>query len=287
MTQSTTTYGIIGYPVKHSLSPLMHNTAFKELGVEAEYKLFPVKEDELTAFFEALRKKDSNIFGLNVTVPYKEAVIPFMDSLSPFAKRAMSVNVVVISPDRKLAGYNTDGPGFLAHLAELQFNVGGKRIAILGAGGTTRAILTALCLIPERPESIRIYNRTKENAISLVEDLGKRMDTSMVEVVSSVDDLNIELCDLLINATSVGLSDPGATLVGPDLLHPDMLVYDVVYDPPETKLLRLAKEQGAKTANGLGLLFYQGMLSFHHWAGQELPQETKDKIRQLLEKRKA
>lgn len=284
MSKEAITYGIVGYPVKHSLSPLMHNTAFTELDIPAVYKLFPLKEEELPAFFEGLRKKDSSIFGLNVTVPYKEAVIPFMDSLSPFAKRAMSVNVVVISEDRKLTGYNTDGPGFLAHLAELQFNTCDKRIAILGAGGTTRAILTSLCLIPERPESIKIYNRTSEKAEALVKDLSQRMDTSLVEIVTSIDDLNIEICDLLINTTSVGLNDPDSTLIGAEQLHSNLLVYDVVYEPPETKLLKLAKEQGAKTSNGLGLLFYQGMLSFHHWAGQELPNDIKKKIRDLLEK---
>lgn len=284
MTKSLVTYGIIGYPVKHSLSPVMHNAAFKELGLDAEYKLFPVKKEELTLFFDDLRKRDSNIFGLNVTVPYKEAVIPFMDSLSPFAKRAMSVNVVVISPDRKLAGYNTDGPGFLAHLAELKFKIENKRIAILGAGGTTRAILAALCLIPERPESIKIYNRTMDNAKALVKDLGQRMDVNNVQVVASIDDLDIELSDLLINTTSVGLSDPQAAIIDEGLLHRDMLVYDVVYDPPQTKLLQMAKSKGAQTANGLGLLFFQGMLSFHHWAGQEVPEDIKPKIRQLLEK---
>ena len=284
MTKATTTYGIIGYPVEHSLSPLMHNAAFKELGIKAVYKLFPLEEEELAPFFEELRKKDSPIFGLNVTVPYKEHVIQYMDTLSPFAKKAMSVNTVVISHDRKFMGYNTDGPGFLAHLAELKFNTGGKRVAILGAGGTTRAILASLCLIPERPESIRLYNRTEEKARQRVEDLTQRMDVSNVRIVPSLDELNIELCDLLINTTTVGLNDAQATLIGGELLHPDMLVYDVVYQPPETKLLGLAREQGAQTANGLGLLFYQGMLSFHRWSNQELSLEVKNKIRRLLEK---
>ncbi len=180
----------------------------------------------------------------------------------------------------------TDGPGFLAHLAELKFNTAGKRVAIMGAGGTTRAILASLALIPERPEIIRLYNRTEDKAKALVKDLAKQMDMSNVEVVGSIDDLNIELADLLINTTSVGLSDPEATLIDGELLHQDMLVYDVVYDPPETMLLRLAKEKGAQTANGLGLLFYQGMLSFHHWANEELAPEIKTKIRNLLEKGK-
>ncbi len=284
MTAEKSTYGIIGYPVEHSLSPLMHNTAFKELGADAVYKLFPLQAEELDQFFKDLKDKNSPIFGLNVTVPYKEIVIEHVDALSPFAKKAMSVNTIVIDEDRNLTGFNTDGPGFLAHLVELQFNTKGKRIAILGAGGTTRSILASLCLIPERPESIKIYNRTVEKAKQLVKDLSVHMDVSNVEVEASVDDLNIELSDLLLNTTSVGLKDPDDCLVDGELIHADMLVYDVVYQPAETLLLKLAKQQGAKTANGLGMLFYQGMLSLQHWAGQEIPQEVKDQVRKALEK---
>ena len=122
MAKSTTTYGIIGYPVEHSLSPLMHNAAFKALGIKATYKLFPLQEEELDQFFKDLREEGSPIFGLNVTVPYKEKVMEYLDGVSLFAKKAMSVNTIVISPERKMTGYNTDGPGFLAHLAELKFN---------------------------------------------------------------------------------------------------------------------------------------------------------------------
>lgn len=284
MTKASTTYGIIGYPVEHSLSPLMHNTAFKELQVKAVYKLFPLQEDELAQFFKDLRDESSPIFGLNVTVPYKEIVIEYLDSVTAFAKKALSVNTIVIDENRKLIGYNTDGPGFLAHLVELGFNTRGKRIVILGAGGTTRAILASLCLIPERPESIRIYNRTQEKANRLVHDLSLHMDVSNVVVVASIDDLNIELSDLLINTTSVGLNDSEDCLIDDQLLHADMLVYDVVYQPRETLLLKLAREKGAQTANGLGMLFYQGMLSLQHWAGQELPEDVKAKVRDVLEK---
>jgi shikimate dehydrogenase len=282
MPQST--YGILGYPVEHSLSPLMHNTAFKALKVDATYKLFSLKEDELDDFFKELRQKDSSIFGLNVTVPYKERVIPYLDSLSPFAEKARAVNTIVISKARQLAGHNTDGPGFLAHLGELRFDLSDKRVVILGAGGTTRAILTSLALVPERPPSIHIFNRTYAKAEALVRDLGQRLDVSSVKVVSSLEELNIELADLLINTTSVGLNNPYESPVGKEFLHAHLLAYDVIYKPKETLLLKMAREKGAQTANGLGMLFYQGMLAFQHWANRELDGALKAKIRQELEK---
>src|SRR3989338_9118446 len=117
-------YGIIGFPLEHSLSPVMHNAAFTELGVDAEYKLFPLQEEALGDFFADLREKDSPIFGLNVTVPYKEAVIKYLDIISPFAQKVNAVNTIVISSERTLTGFNTDGPGFLTHLAELGFRTG-------------------------------------------------------------------------------------------------------------------------------------------------------------------
>jgi shikimate dehydrogenase len=283
MSIPTAIYGIIGDPLEHSLSPVMHNTAFKELGVDAVYERFPLKEDELAGFFQKLRDEESPIFGLNVTVPYKEKVIPYLDSMHPFAKQVMAVNTIVISKDRKLHGFNTDGAGFLAHLTELGFETGNKRVAILGAGGTARAIVAALCLIPERPEWIRIYNRTKEKADYLITDLQGRMDVSIVEVVAAVDDLNVELADILINATSLGLKKDDLCLVDEGLLHPNMAVYDVIYNPPRTKLLQLAGQKGAKTSNGLGMLFYQGVLAFQHWADTPLDPEIKSKMRSALE----
>lgn len=282
MVQQRTTYGIIGYPVKHSLSPAMHNAAFAELGVDAEYKLFEVKEDELGDFFTKLREKNSPIFGLNVTIPYKQTVLKYLDIISPFAKKLQSVNTIVISDDRKLTGYNTDGPGFLAHLAELQFDTRGKRVTILGAGGTTRAIVAVLCLVPERPESIRIYNRTPEKAKALIEDLSSRLDLSIVDSVNSIDDLNIELADLLINTTSLGMNPEDTCLVDESLLHSNLLVYDVVYTPSETPLLKMAKNKGALIANGLGMLYYQGVLAFQHWAETQLDDNVKNKMRESL-----
>lgn len=287
MQELKSTYGLIGYPVKHSLSPCMHNTAFKALGINAAYKLFPLKEGELAPFFEDLKVESSPIFGLNVTVPYKEKVIQHMDGLSPFAKKTMAVNTVVVQKGRKFIGYNTDGPGFLAHLSELGFDAGKKRIAMLGAGGAARAIISVLCLIPECPESILIYDIDKEKADGLIKDFKTRFDVSVVQPVNSVDDLNIEISDLLINATPIGMKNSDLCLIEPELFHSNMLVYDLIYNPEETALLKLAKDRGAQTANGLGMLFFQGVLAFQHWANIELDQNIKDKMRKSLNMRKA
>ena len=284
MDAQTAVYGIIGYPVAHSLSPLMHNTAFKELGVDAVYKLFPLKKNELDIFFTELRKPSSPVFGLNVTVPYKEAVLEYLDNITPLAQKIMAVNTIVINKERKLLGYNTDAPGFLAHLVELQFNTRDKRIAIMGSGGSARAILAVLCMIPERPDSIKIYNRTPQRLDNLLEDLSARIDTSIVAPVASIDDLDIPEADLLINTTSVGLKPEDPSLVDVDLIHRKLLVYDLIYNPPMTPLLKTARAGGARAANGLGMLYYQGVLAFQHWANVLLDDDVKAKMRQALEK---
>ena len=283
MAEPKAIYGIIGYPLGHSLSPLMHNTAFHELKIHAEYKLFPLQEDELENFFDALRRPDSPIFGLNVTVPYKEAAMKYIDTATPLAQKIMAVNTIVINKQRKLIGYNTDAPGFLSHLVELGFDLKDKRVAILGAGGSARAILATMCMIPDRPESIRIYNRTTSRLDNLLNDLSQRFDTSIVLPVDSMDDLNIEISDLLINTTSVGLRSDDPCPVEPELFHPNLLVYDLIYNPKETPLLKVAKERSAKTANGLGMLFYQGILSLQHWVNFPLEDDVKLIIRQALE----
>lgn len=277
-------YGIIGNPLKHTLSPVMHNAAFKALKVNAVYKPFEIHEDELKLFIEDLKEEDNPIFGLNVTIPYKEKVLPFLDGINAFAEKVGAVNTIVINRQRKLFGYNTDGPGFLAHLAEEGFDPDGKRIAILGAGGTTRAILSALALYDKRPDSIRLYNRTLSTAKELLEDLNCRLDLSLVEIVESVDDLNIELADCLINTTAVGLNPADENIVDPEMLHEGLFVYDVIYNPKETKLLKAAKEKGARTSNGLGMLYYQGVLSLQHWANVELDEKIKSVMRKALEK---
>ncbi|MEI8011671.1 MAG: shikimate dehydrogenase [Candidatus Omnitrophota bacterium] len=278
MLDKKTTYGLVGYPLGHSLSPIMHNTAFDALGVDAVYQLFPMKQEELGDFFTALKKKESHVFGLNVTVPHKENVIPFLDALDPFATKVGAVNTVVITSDRKLIGRNTDGPGFMTHLTEESFNPAGRSVAILGAGGASRALISALCLLPERPRVIKVFDVDQARAGALVRDLSARMDTSCVQIVAAVADLNIETADLLINATPIGMKADDPCLVKEESLHAGMMVYDLIYNPAETRLLVMAKRRGVKGVNGLKMLFYQGVLAFQHWAEMQLPDNIKAKM---------
>lgn len=284
MSDRQTTYGIIGYPLSHTLSPVMHNAAFQALDVDAVYQAMPLKEDGLDNFFREIKDPDCPIFGLNVTIPYKETVMDHLDAVNPLAVKIGAVNTIVIDKDRKLVGYNTDAPGFMLHLRELKIEIAGRRIAILGAGGSCRAILAALCMVPERPEIIRIYNRTPERTVALLKDLAERFNVGIVEPAETIEELDIEHSDILINTTSVGLKSVDPSPVPHDFFHPDLFVYDLIYNPKETRLLREAREAGARTANGSGMLFYQGVLALQHWAEMELPDGVKKAMRKALEK---
>lgn len=283
MDQQKSVYGIIGWPLDYSLSPIMHNAAFEALEVDAVYETFPLQRGTLDVFMKNLKKTDSPVFGLNVTVPYKEDVIPFLDTISPLVQKINAVNTIVITNERKLIGYNTDAPGFMSHLVELQFDPTDKQIAILGAGGSARAILATLCMIPDRPQSIKIYNRTSERLSALIESLAPVLDVSIVEQVLNVEDLNIEFSDLLINTTSCGLDKNDGFLVDPQCFHDNLLVYDLIYNPAVTPLLKAAIGRGSKVANGLGMLFYQGVLAFQHWANTQLEDDIKLIMRRSLE----
>lgn len=268
-------YGLVGYPVKHSFSPAMHNAAFSYLKIDAEYKLFSLRQEELGDFLKNL--KQNNIYGLNVTIPYKETVIPFLDSLSHEARLINAVNTVKVS-DNRLEGFNTDGEGFLRHLRQdLRFNPEGKFIAILGAGGAARAI--SVYLTKAKAKKIAIYDIDKRKAAVLVGHLKENFNNIEFKYASSTEDLNIPVCDLLVNATPIGMKETDPCTVDEKFIHKNLLVYDLIYNPKETKLLARARKVGAKTTNGLGMLLYQGAYSFKIWTEKPAPIEI---MRQAL-----
>lgn len=269
------TYGLIGYPIKHSLSPVMHNAAFKALSIDSEYKLFELREEKLAGFLESL--KENNIHGLNVTYPYKEKVVPLLTSLSVEAGLIGVVNTIRVFSDG-LEGFNTDGEGFCRHLTQdLKFDPKDKNIAILGAGGAARAIAVYLC--KEYPASIAIYDIDQSRIRALIERLRYFKNVSF-KAVESVHELNLKDCSLLVNCTPVGMKKEDPLLVNPELIHKDLLVYDLIYSPQETRLLWVARERGAACSNGLGMLLHQGMLAFKIWTGQYAPLAL---MRQALE----
>ncbi|MCM8782875.1 MAG: shikimate dehydrogenase [Candidatus Omnitrophica bacterium] len=261
-------YGLIGWPVKHSLSPLMHNSAFRYLKMDACYKLFPLKEDELEDFLRNLSK--NNIFGLNVTIPYKEKVIKYLDWKSASVRFTGAANTIVVGEENYLKGFNTDGLGFMRHLVyDLKFKLQGKNVFILGAGGAAKAITYQL--IRGKVRSIALYDIDREKAKDLKERLNQQDKACVIRVVSSLEEVDFKNIDLLINATPCGMRKTDPCPVKKDMLHKDMFVYDLIYNPIQTKLLKLAQGLGARTSNGLGMLLYQGVLSFKHFTGKYAP----------------
>ena len=269
MTHPPKIYGLIGHPVSHSLSPLMHNAAFSHLKINAEYKLFPLKEQELEAFLTGL--SGNNIFGLNVTVPYKEKVLSYLDNISYEAKLIAAVNTIKVVSG-KLEGFNTDGSGFLKHLTEdLGFNPEGRKIAVIGAGGASRAVTVYLSKAISK--AISIYDVDKGRLSALVSYLKANFKQTEIRAALSIKELDIDSCDLLINATPIGMKDSDPCLVDVQAIRKGMLVYDLIYNPRETKLLGLARDKGARLSNGLGMLLYQGMIAFEIWTGKKAPKE--------------
>jgi shikimate dehydrogenase len=245
----------------------MHNASFLYHNINAEYRLFEKTEDELEGFLNGLRRQ--NIYGLNVTVPYKEKVAPFLEAVSEEARLIGAVNTIRMS-DARREGFNTDGAGFLRHLREdLDFSPAGKKIALLGAGGAAKAV--TVYLSKETPEAIAIYDIDASKAALLASHLKEKFPKTDYLYARSVSELCIPECDLLINATPVGMKADDPCLVEEALFHRGMLVYDLIYNPQETTLLKRAKQAGAKIANGLGMLLYQGALSFQIWTAQEAP----------------
>lgn len=262
-------YGVLGYPAKHSLSPLMHNAALRALKIDAEYKIFEITPQDLKEFMHSLSQK--NIYGLNVTIPYKEKAVHFMNKMSEEAKLIGAVNTIKVSGE-ELEGFNTDGEGFIRHLSEdLNFDPPGKTIAIIGAGGAGRAV--SVYLSKYSPKKISIYDVDGARLLALANYLKVNFKHIDFESVSSTEKLNINLADLLVNATSVGMKKHDPCLVDEKYLHKNLLVYDLIYNPKETKLLALAKERGCRVSNGLGMLLHQGMISFEIWTGEKAPKK--------------
>jgi shikimate dehydrogenase len=267
--ETTLLYGIFGYPIGHSLSPLMHNTAFAHHGLDALYLPFAVHPTHLEIAVKSIVAL--LIRGVNVTIPHKQAVMPWLDEVSPEARLIGAVNTIHLR-DGRLHGYNTDGMGFLRALEEAGSDVAGRSVMLLGAGGAARAIAVQLCLSGIR--QLHLANRTPTRAAELARFLKQNVphaDISVVSMGASSLAAHLPHCDIVVNATSVGMH-PGDPMVLPSTeLGPRHLVCDIVYRPLHTPLLRAAQRQGARTVDGLGMLLHQGAKAFEIWTEHAFP----------------
>jgi len=263
-------YGVLGYPAKHSLSPLMQTAAFHALKINAEYKIFEVKPEELDDFLKSL--SDGNIYGLNITIPYKEVVLNYLQWKSPEVRFIDAANTIIVKDKNYLEGWNTDGIGFYRDLTiDLKFNLSDNKVIVLGAGGAAKAVTNQLAR--HGAKTIVIYDIDKDKSLKLADKINKEFPKCKALSMGSIEGLDIKNIDLLINATPIGMKDADPCLIKAEMLHKNLFVYDLIYNPPETKLLALAKKTGARTANGLGMLLHQGARSFELWTAQKAPIE--------------
>lgn len=268
--------GIIGYPIRHSISPVFQQAALDYHSLDATYQAWEVEPQSLPEFINGLRSPDT--LGINVTVPHKEAVMAHLDRIDEWAATAGAVNTVV-NDGGKLVGHNTDGSGFLRALEEHgHFSPEDRSVLIMGAGGSAKAV--ALALARRGVSRITIANRTLRRAQGLAELIGKHGPRVEAIPLAPSEDAFVRAataCNLLVNCTTMGMKhgpDEKGSPIPAQLIPSDVLVYDLVYNPPETPLLREAARSGAATLGGLPMLVYQGAASFESWTGKSAPVEV-------------
>lgn len=287
-------FAVIGHPISHSLSPILHNAAFKKLKIAARYEAIPVDHKNLKNIFQKIRRGE--LKGINVTVPHKQIVICYLDALSPTAKKTNSVNTVYWHQN-KLIGDSTDGAGYIASLKkEAHFSPRNKNVVMLGAGGASLAI--AVALSEAGIKSLTLVNRHIEKTKTQIRKYRKMFPKIVFNAVPAtasprvpgtsyrgptLDTLDFSHTHLLINATSLGMkNNPWPSLDFIKKIRKNTLVSDIVYNPKWTPLLKAAKKQGLKTHFGYGMLLYQGVLAFEKFTGRKAPVATMKKV--LLKK---
>jgi shikimate dehydrogenase len=269
--------GIIGNPIAHSLSPKMHNFLLERARLNYCYLAFRVGRELLKEALEGMR--GLGVRGLNITAPHKEGVVPYLDGLSKEAQVLGAVNTILNDKGR-LIGYNTDPHGFAESLKAHGIDPEGWRAVILGAGGGAAAVAYALI---KSNTQISIYSRTLPRAVTLASRLAK-FTTSPITARSLSDKKlkdDVACAQLLVNATPLGTDDEMA--IEPELLHDGLIVYDLVYNPPKTKLLGEAEACGAGAINGLDMLIYQGLESFEIWTGVKFDQKIVPELKWYLQ----
>jgi shikimate dehydrogenase len=269
LNSQTALYCVIGDPVAHSLSPAMHNAAFRQMQLNSAYLALRVTAEKLRPAVAGL--KALGICGFNVTTPHKSSILTLLDSLSPLAQQIGAVNTVV-SDGVNFKGFNTDGSGAMQVLKDHGISLPGQRITLLGAGGAASAIAFAAA---EQGARLTIFNRPEhlDKALRLAQRLERYTGQSIQIMALNHYNLQAALAqsDILINASSTGMGNEGATPVPAELLQPPLLVFDIVYNPLQTRLLAEAARAGCRTINGLAMLAAQAALSFELWTGRQVP----------------
>ncbi len=271
---------VVANPIKHSISPFIHNSAFEATNTNGVYLAWEVDEAELAETVANIRRYQ--MYGINLSMPYKEQVIAYLDQLSEEACLIGAVNTVV-NREGTLIGYNTDGKGFFKSLPS--FKISRKRLVLLGAGGAAKAILAQAILDGVSQISIFVRSSSMEKTRPYLEKIqnatGFRVDLFALEDVQDLQD-SITKADLLVNATSVGMDGSSQPIPTSIVLPEKLLVADVIYQPFETPFLKWAKNQGNQSINGLGMLLYQAAEAFELWTGKEMPT---DQIWELLKQK--
>lgn len=271
---------VVANPIKHSISPFIHNSAFEATNTNGVYLAWEVDATELAETVANIRRYQ--MYGINLSMPYKEQVIPYLDQLSEEACLIGAVNTVV-NREGTLIGYNTDGKGFFKSLPS--FKISRKRLVLLGAGGAAKAILAQAILDGVSQISVFVRSSSMEKTRPYLEKIqnatGFRVDLFALEDVQDLQD-SITKADLLVNATSVGMDESSHPIPTSIVLPEMLLVADVIYQPFETPFLKWARNQGNQSINGLGMLLYQAAEAFELWTGKEMPT---DQIWELLKQK--
>ena len=271
---------VVANPIKHSISPFIHNSAFEATNTNGVYLAWEVDATELAETVANIRRYQ--MYGINLSMPYKEQVIPYLDQLSEEACLIGAVNTVV-NREGTLIGYNTDGKGFFKSLPS--FKISRKRLVLLGAGGAAKAILAQAILDGVSQISVFVRSSSMEKTRPYLEKIqnatGFRVDLFALEDIQELQD-SITQADLLVNATSVGMDGSSQPIPTSIVLPEKLLVADVIYQPFETPFLKWARNQGNQSINGLGMLLYQAAEAFELWTGKEMPT---DQIWELLKQK--
>lgn len=263
---------VVAKPIKHSISPFIHNLAFENTGINGVYLAWEIAEEDLAVTMENVKRYD--MFGLNISMPYKQAVIPYLDQLTKSAQLIGAVNTI-IPREGQLIGHNTDGIGFFKSLDKRAgFQVQGKVMTVLGGGGAATAIIAQAAL--DGAAKIFVFSRSQsiERHTATAQKISKETQVP-IEVLpledSSLLQEKIFQSRLLVNGTSVGMDGKSLVVDEETILPQNLLVVDVIYQPFETPFINFAKQQGATTVNGLGMLLFQAAEAFQIWTGKEMP----------------